>query len=123
MLSFITRRIRPALETVVCAALVTATSAGVSLAVVAEYTPSTGAELAPAAASSPVPARRVALRWLTRHPRFLDLPSCAVEDASNGPVPCSWNVHAGDGNGYGGAYFVTGSNARPVFHDIPGGAR
>lgn len=50
--------------------------------------------------------------------RFHRLPSCAVEDASSGPVPCSWNIRATDGNGAGMAYFVTGSNDRPRFHYV-----
>jgi hypothetical protein len=34
--------------------------------------------------------------------RFTSLPHCRVEDASNGPVPCTWNVGPRvDGNGVG----------------------
>ncbi|MGA8257996.1 MAG: hypothetical protein WB767_15610 [Nocardioides sp.] len=43
------------------------------------------------------------------------LPSCAVEDASRGPVPCGWNVRDTDGNGRGRSYVVTGSNDDPRF--------
>ena len=51
-------------------------------------------------------------RRILRHYR---LPSCEVEDASSGPVPCGWNVVAVDGNGRGRAYVVTGSNRHPAF--------
>jgi hypothetical protein len=37
--------------------------------------------------------------------RFSSLPSCRVEDASSGPVPCSWNLNRErDGNGIGLAF-------------------
>jgi hypothetical protein len=35
------------------------------------------------------------------------LPSCRVEDASRGPVPCTWNVNGNDGNGRGLAFVAT----------------
>jgi hypothetical protein len=39
--------------------------------------------------------------------RSSTLPHCTVEDASRGPVPCTWNVGTGtDGNGVGLAYWV-----------------
>ena len=38
--------------------------------------------------------------------RFSRLPHCAIEDASSGPVPCSWNFGPGDGNGRGLSYWV-----------------
>lgn len=39
------------------------------------------------------------------------LPSCELEDGSAGPLPCSWNINAGDGNGQGLAYWVSRSGA------------
>jgi hypothetical protein len=37
--------------------------------------------------------------------RYSSLPHCRVEDASRGPVPCTWNVGPGvDGNGVGLAF-------------------
>lgn len=39
------------------------------------------------------------------------LPSCKYEDASSGPLPCSWNFpHHHDGNGAGLSYYVTGNH-------------
>jgi hypothetical protein len=50
--------------------------------------------------------------------RYYTLNECAVEDASNGPVPCQWNLarpkSAGDD------YWVTGSNEDPRYHYVKG---
>ena len=93
------------------------------------------------------PAPCAALWWMAPHPHRADgwtirprivvdphgvvrhslLPSCAVEDASNGPVPCSWNLRSTDGNGRGLAYYVIGTHRAPRFRYVwptdPTGAR
>lgn len=52
------------------------------------------------------------------------LPSCAYEDGSGGPLPCSWNLNEdtwqtdGDGNKRGLAYFVTGTPRHMTYHYV-----
>lgn len=46
------------------------------------------------------------------------VPSCKVEDASSGPLPCSWNIEEGDGNSRGLSYYVTGTHKHPSFHYV-----
>lgn len=69
--------------------------------------------------AAPADAAHPGIR-LTRHDvvRSSTLPSCAVEDASRGPVPCSWNFGTTDGNGAGLAYYVTGTHRAPRFHYV-----
>jgi hypothetical protein len=38
--------------------------------------------------------------------RATDLPACAVEDGSSGPLPCGWNFTNLTGNGLGRAYWI-----------------
>lgn len=38
--------------------------------------------------------------------RYHRLPSCTYEDGSGSPLPCSWNIRSGDGNGIGLAYWI-----------------
>lgn len=128
------RRNRRRLEGATCAALIVATVAGIAYAgTPAAAETSRGAvdyggacgELAPGDAMPrgcvmtvtrsgelrPVPARRIALRWLAD-----TLPACAYDDSRN----CVWNART-SGNGYGDS-FVDIAGRAYYFASI-GGAR
>jgi hypothetical protein len=60
---------------------------------------------------------RIGKHRVVRHSK---LPHCAIEDASRGPIPCSWNFADGhvDGNGQGLSFFVTGSRHHQHVHYV-----